>query len=64
MLVSGCTLPVVADAGDGVGDGAPVEGRDWVDLAANPPGIGVTHEAARRRHGFSACPTDGAAAAT
>ena len=24
-------------------------GQDWVDLALNPPGIGITHEAARRR---------------
>ena len=27
------------------GSGEP----DWVDLAGNPPGIGITHEAARRR---------------
>ena len=28
---------------------AGVAGRDWVDLAGNSPGIGVTREAARRR---------------
>jgi hypothetical protein len=38
----------------GAGGGVPAEparpgGQDWVDLALNPPGIGITHEAARRR---------------
>ena len=54
MPVTGCTLPVMADAGDATGT---ADGCDWVDLAANPPGIGVTHEATRRRQ------TEGADAA-
>lgn len=35
--------------GAGGGEPAASGGQDWVDLALNPPGIGITHEAARRR---------------
>jgi hypothetical protein len=35
--------------GAGGGEPAGAGGQDWVDLALNPPGIGITHEAARRR---------------
>ena len=35
--------------GTGGAEPAGSGGQDWVDLALNPPGIGITHEAARRR---------------
>jgi hypothetical protein len=43
----GRTLAVMDSVGGGVPGGTG--GQGWVDLALNPPGIGVTHEAARRR---------------
>jgi len=40
--VSGRTLVAMSGSGD-------VAGQGWTDLAGNAPGIGVAHEAARRR---------------
>ncbi len=35
--------------GDGEARSSESAEQDWADLARNPPGIGITHEAARRR---------------